>query len=93
LGRAIGLAKQSVEARANPSKDVLKRINYYEEILNKQRRLAETMCDYIKQDKWDEVTRHVKLINGLSSMIHEDARELVAQILAGGATVREVSSA
>lgn len=84
LGRAIGLAKRTVEARKNPSPDLLKRISYYEEILLKQRRLAEAMCNYIKQDKWDEVTRHVKLINGLSSLIHEDARELVTQILSGG---------
>jgi len=62
---------------------LLKRIASYDEMLAKQRRLADRMCDYIAAGKWDEVTRHIKLINGYSAMIHEDASSLMTGIITG----------
>ena len=89
LERAITIAKRSLESRPETDEELLERVHYYEEMLGKQRKLAEGMCEYIKQENWVEVTRHVKLINGLSSLIHDDARELIAEVVANYDVVSE----
>ena len=49
-------------------------------ILAKQRSLAVALCEAIAQKDWDEVTRHVTLINGLSAMIRDDAKAILSAI-------------
>ena len=60
---------------ANPN--ILVRISSYEDILNKQRDWATSLCDSYESRDWEEVSRHVKIINGLSSMIYDDALEIL----------------
>lgn len=77
LERALGVARKTLEHYENPDQKVIERLNQYEEILEKQRSLATALCGYASLNDWDEVSRHVKLINGLSMMIRDDAKELV----------------
>lgn len=80
LDRAIQSAKLSLERRVDPPADVLERIAAYEDILDKQRSLATALCAHADRGNWDEVARHVKIINGLSTMIRDDAREVAASM-------------
>ncbi len=84
LEQAISAAKTTLERRTKEANgdscsDVLHRINSYHSILQKQRDLATTLCGHMTLGNWPEVARHIKLINGLSSMIRDDAREILGQ--------------
>lgn len=78
LERAIISAKKTLEKRENPPEELLSRMAHYEDILGKQKSLATSLCGHASLGNWEEVSRHVKLINGLSTMIRDDAREIVA---------------
>ena len=80
LERAILTAKATLETKDQPPADLLTRIDSYQQILEKQRTLATTLCGHVSLGNWDEVARHIKLINGLSSMIRDDAREILAAV-------------
>jgi len=38
------------------------------------------LCEAIELKNWDEVTRNVTLINGLSAMIRDDAKAILTAI-------------
>lgn len=78
LERAICSARATLANKENPPKDLMEHIEQYEGILDKQRSLATALCGYASLGNWEEVARHVKLINGLSAMIRDDAREILA---------------
>lgn len=78
LERAITTAKLALSRKSNPPQDLLERISHYEHILDKQRVLASSLSRHVANNNWEEVGRHVRIINGLSSMIRDDARELVS---------------
>lgn len=77
LERAIETARQTVLQKEKIPAGLLDRIVMYETILEKQRSLATSLCGHATLGNWDEVNRHVKLINGLSMMIRDDAREVM----------------
>jgi hypothetical protein len=79
LEKAISTAKKTLLSQKEPQQHVLDRIKTYEEILEKQRELATAMCGHAALGNWEEVARHVKLINGLSFMIRDDARDILAK--------------
>ncbi|MCC6933990.1 MAG: hypothetical protein IT292_12200 [Deltaproteobacteria bacterium] len=60
-----------------PDETIINHLNQYEEILQKQKSLATALIDYVTLNNWDEVVRHIKLINGLSIMIRDDAKGLM----------------
>lgn len=78
LERAIKTAKMALCNKDNPPRELMERIRSYEGILEKQRSLANALCSHVSDSNWDEVDRHVKIINALSSMIRDDAREVVS---------------
>ena len=78
LENSIKTAKIALERNENTPLEVLERISSYEEILDKQRSLATDLCHYVSKGDWEEVSRHIKIINGLSVMIRDDAKEIVA---------------
>lgn len=82
LERAIASAKQALEGKQTPPQELLERIDSYEQILLKQRRLAEELCGFANSGNWGGVERNIKVINGLSQMIRDDAREVVAGLRA-----------
>ncbi|MCC6221700.1 MAG: hypothetical protein IT291_10720 [Deltaproteobacteria bacterium] len=77
LEQAIESARVSLRAKHEPPVELLSRIDSYEEILRKQRTLGNDLCKHFTLENWQEVSRHVQLINGLSGMIRDDAREIL----------------
>jgi hypothetical protein len=80
LETAISKARTSFTGKGEAAEEVLDRIKYYENILNKQKRLTNDLCSFAMKGDWAEVNRHVKLINALSLMIRDDARELLSPV-------------
>lgn len=77
LETAIRSARIALTKRVNPPQELLDRVENYEKILDKQRRLSTKLWEHVADSNWGEVGRHVKLINALSTMIRDDAREVV----------------
>lgn len=80
LEKAIHSARSTLAERENVPEEVMARLKSYDDILAKQKGLAETLCGHIRGGNWDEVTRHVSLINGLSAMIRDDARAILTSL-------------
>ena len=80
LEHAIESAKVTLSKKESIPEAVMLRLKNYDSILAKQRTLATTLCEHINHGNWDEVTRHVGLINGLSAMIRDDARAILSSL-------------
>jgi len=78
LDRCIQLTKDVLSKKRDVPADVLDRVEQYSAIVSKQRGLANMLEGHLADENWEEVGRHVKLINGLSSMIRDDARSILA---------------
>ncbi len=82
LEAAISSARQTLATQPEKAEGLVERLDSYGGILSKQRKLAEELCALMTEGKWDEVTRHVGLINGLSSLIRDDARAILSSLSA-----------
>jgi hypothetical protein len=80
LEQAIQSAKTTLSKKQSVPSEVIERLNSYDGILAKQRRLAVELCEHINKGNWDEVSRHVSIINGLSAMIRDDARAILSSL-------------
>ena len=89
LENCIEVTRDVLAIKENVPGDVLARIEQYSEIVDKQRALADDLSPLIQAEAWDEVGRRVKLINGLSSMIRDDAYQILA---AAGAMPRRADA-
>lgn len=78
LEGAIESAKKTLAKRESIPPEIMTRLNSYDDILLKQRTLAKELCQHMDSGNWDEVSRHVTLINGLSAMIRDDARAILS---------------
>ena len=78
LVRCIGITRQTLSVKPGVPEDVLARVETYSGIVKKQRSLATELRNHIATQNWEEVGRHVRLINGLSSMIRDDAQSILA---------------
>ena len=83
LEDAIVSAKDTLNKRGEIPVEIMNRLNSYDGILLKQRNLAHSLCAHINNGEWDEVSRHVGLINGLSAMIRDDAKAILCLIKPG----------
>ncbi len=77
LEQSISRAKKVLASQDPIPLEIMRRVASYDDILCKQRKLAKRLCNYIVAGDWEEVTRHMRLINGLSAMVQEEARFLV----------------
>ena len=82
LENAITKAKGTLKSSGSVSPSVIERLNSYSSVMQDQRELAAKLCFYINQKNWEEVNRHVSMINCLSSMIRDDAREVLSSLSA-----------
>ena len=82
LEKAIVSARSTLEENQDTPRDILDRIDVYDEILEKQRILTTKLSAYAAEGDWREVSRHVQLINALSAMIRDDAREILTGVKA-----------
>lgn len=89
LETAIESAKNTLQSRGTIPEEVIQRLDSYDSILSKQRRLATALCESIHTGNWDEVSRLVGLINGLSSMIRDDARAILTSLSLNTDTAQE----
>lgn len=78
LDRCISVTKQVLAEKQGVPQEVLDRVGQYPQIVNKQRDLASGLRTHIATQNWEEVARHVKLINGLSAMIRDDAQAILS---------------
>ena len=84
LENAIQGAKRSLSQKSDIPESVFERLDSYQGILEKQRCLTKELANYVKDGNVSEVSRLVNLINGLSGMIIDDARQILGA-LSGGA--------
>ena len=80
LEQAIVGAKAALMERGRVPGEILERLDSYDGILAKQRGLATALRDHMESGNWDEVGRHVNLINGLSALIRDDARAILTAL-------------
>ena len=80
LEQAIHSAKATLSTKASVPREVFDRLNSYDGILMKQRMLANELRCHMDRGNWNEVTRHVNIINGLSAMIRDDARAILSSL-------------
>jgi hypothetical protein len=78
LESAIDSARSSLSSKGSVPPSIFERLDSYDTILSKQRELADNLSDKIEEGEWEEVARLVKLINGLSSMIRDDAHSILS---------------
>lgn len=78
LDKCIELTKDVLSQKSEVPADVIQRVEQYSSIVNKQRGLAFRLRGFISEENWEEVSRHVKLINGLSTMIRDDAQAILS---------------
>lgn len=77
LDRCIAMTKDVLSQKDGVPGDVIQRVDQYAEIVAKQRGLAVDLRAHLKNQDWEEVGRHVRLINGLSGMIRDDAQAIL----------------
>lgn len=80
LEDSIASAKKTLAAKGEIPSHVLERLSSYDSILTKQRRLALELAQHMANGEWNEVARHVNLINGLSALIRDDARAILSSL-------------
>lgn len=78
LDRCITVTRDVLTTKQGVPQDVVQRVNQYADIVRKQRDLAVSLRSHLTTQNWEEVTRHVRLINGLSSMIRDDAQAILS---------------
>jgi hypothetical protein len=81
LERCISVTQDVLATKDGVPEEVSNRISQYPSIVEKQRELAKGLESHIASENWLEVNRIVRVINGLSSMIRDDAREILAGAL------------
>jgi|GEM_PF-2116524 len=77
LEDALAKAKSSLQNKDEVPQAILERLCSYEQILEKQKKMSLSLCDYLEKNDWLQVNRHLKMINALSTMLQEDARGII----------------
>lgn len=78
LERCIAGTQEVLAEKSGVPEDVISRVSEYSRIVSKQRSLAKELKTHIEQQDWQEVGRFVRLINGLSTMIRDDAQAILS---------------
>lgn len=80
LERAITGAKERLCDNPNVAAGVVERIAQYEVVLAKQKSIADSLAESFAKEDFNEISRQINLINGLSSMIIEDAKQIIVSL-------------
>ena len=91
LEKAISSARVTLAQKESVPAEVVKRLESYDTILSKQRNLAQALQQHLGSGNWDEVSRHIGLINGLSAMIRDDARAILSALSLNSDNARDDS--
>ena len=90
LDSALQKAKDIVLTQEMAHPALMLRIEKYEEILNKQREVAQSLRQHMKSKNWAAVRKEMKVMSGLSVMMREDALDLIYEIQ--GAKIVHISN-
>lgn len=77
LEHAIQSVYERFAAKEDISSDVLKRIDQYKDICAYQHVLCNDLKFDIEEENVEQVAQQVKVINGLSSLLVEDVKQLL----------------
>jgi len=91
LANCISVTSEVLARRSDVPKEVVERVNQYSQIVSKQRTLTAELKSHLVESNWSEVTRHVRLINGLSAMIRDDAQDILSGAILEDSPVRRPS--
>lgn len=83
LEESIQAAQRALVGRVGADPELEQRLRQYESMLLQQRQLAFELSALMEKGSWESVARSVRIINGISTMLRDDARAVVAS-LAGG---------
>jgi hypothetical protein len=79
LSDAIATARNVAEGMSPDKRSsLLQRLDSYQEMLDKQESCAYELYRSASHGRWTEVSRQIKIINALSGMIRDDAREIMS---------------
>jgi hypothetical protein len=81
LEQSITSAQRALLTDGNYHQDFFDRLRQYESMLLTQRQLADKLNVSMRKGEWEEVARSVRMINGISTMLRDDAKQ-VANLLA-----------
>ena len=81
LERSLDIAKKTFSGGQNKNEDLSKRVDEYERVISRQKVLVQDLQDHLANERWEEVSRHVKIFHGLAALVRDDARTLVCDIL------------
>ena len=77
LEKVIWNARITVNRKNYPTKGIIERLDSYDSVLVKQKKLAVELVKFIDEQNWEETNRHISLINGLSVLVRDDAKALL----------------
>ena len=89
LERCISVTKEVLAQRHGVPADIMERVNQYSDIVAKQRGLVLNLRSHLNSHNWEEVGRHIRLINGLSTMIRDDAEAILLGSVNPKATAKD----
>ena len=82
LEQAIAATKISISKFKTPNPEVVSRLECYEQVLQKQKVLAEGLAKSVGQGDWAQVGRFVDLIRGSSVLIQLDSQSIISELQA-----------
>jgi len=92
LEDAIDNASQNIQK--NPKKSnhpILERLNEYKTIVLKQKIYVNQLSKEVENENHDEIYRLVNIINGISNIIKDDAREVLSNMHGTKPTKEEIA--
>ena len=90
LDSVLQRARCIIETQEMSNPHLMLRLEKYEEILRKQREVAKSLRLHLKNKNWVAVCKDIRVMKGLSLMIHDDALNLVYEIQ--GARIVHISN-
>ncbi len=80
LESAIRGARETLKHKEDVPSHVFERLDSYDQIIARQRGLARDLEDHIAGGDMMEISRHVMIINSLSGMIIDDAKQILSSL-------------
>jgi hypothetical protein len=80
LEKAIHGARETLSHKEHVPAHVFERLDSYDQIITRQRNLAKDLERHIQIGDMVEISRHVMIINSLSGMIIDDAKQILQSL-------------
>jgi len=87
LEHSIIQATEALSLKFGENHSTTIRLNEYNKAIQNQRKQIEKLTEAIQNNNFEEISRGVSIINGLSHMIKEDAKGLVESMFSENTSV------